>query len=121
MTSGTFPRGVSGYCCTAVGDSLYHYGGWCGHTGCYHNSVHKLKTVSLQWMKLSPSTSKSGAPMRKMNCGMVAFKDSEEDILYIVAGWGPTPTQSQPGAQYEAAGRGVQCNEHHMFSLSTSE
>ena len=30
-TSGTPPLGVDGYCCTAVGDSLYYYGGYCGH------------------------------------------------------------------------------------------
>ena len=47
-TSGTPPLGVDGYCCTAVGGSLYYYGGYCGHAGCYHNSVHKLSTSSLQ-------------------------------------------------------------------------
>ena len=54
---------------------------------------------------------------------MVAFKDGEEDILYVVAGYGPTPSYRQPGAQYEAAGGRdhVSCNEQHMFSLSTSE
>ena len=122
-TSGTPPLGVSGYCCTAVGDSLYYYGGDCGHDSCYHNSVHKLSTSSLQWMMLSPSTSKSGAPMKKMNSGMVAFRDGEEDILCVVAGYGgPTPSYRQPGTQYEAAGIDrFLCNEHHMFSLSTSE
>ena len=121
-TSGTPPLGVSGYCCTAVGDSLYYYGGYCGHDRCYSNSVHKLSTSSLQWMMLSPSTSESGVPMRKINSGMVAFRDGEEDILCVVAGYGPTPSYRQPGAQYEAAGiSDTRCNEHHMFSLSTSE
>ena len=121
-TSETPALGVSGYSCTAVGDSLYYFGGSCGHDGCYHNSMHKLSTSSLQWMMLSPSTSKSGAPMRKMDCGMVAFRDGEEDILCVVAGWGPTPSYRQPGAQYEADGTGyTSCNENHMFNLSTSE
>ena len=120
-TSGTPPLGVSRYCCTAVGDSLYYYGGYCGHYGCYHNSVHKLSTSSLQWMMLSPSTSESRAPMRKIGCGMVAFRDGEEDILFVVAGSGPTPSYHQPGAQYEAAGDVIWSNEHHMFSLSISE
>ena len=120
-TSETPALGVSGYSCTAVGDSLYYFGGSCGHDGCYHNSMHKLSTSSLQWMMLSPSTSKSGAPMRKMDCGMVAFRDGEEDILCVVAGWGPTPSYRQPGAQYEADGTGyTSCNENHMFNLSTS-
>ena len=121
-TSGTPPLGVSGYCCTAVGDSLYYYGGYCGHDSCYHNSVHKLSTSYLQWMMLSPSTSENGAPMKKSGSGMVSFRDGEEDILYVVAGYGPAPSYRQPGAQYEAAGTGYnRCNEHHMFSLSTSE
>ena len=121
-TSGTPPLGVSGYCCTAVGDSLYYYGGWCGHTGCYHNSVHKLSTLSLQWMMLSPSECKNGAPMKKMDSGIVAFRDGEDDILCVVAGYGPTPSHRQPEAQYEADGDDrFQCNEHHLFNLSNSE
>ena len=120
-TSGTPPLGVSGYCCTAVGDSMYFYGGYCGD-GCYHNSVHRLSTSSLQWMMLSPSTSESGAPMRKRSSGLVAFRDGEEDILCVVAGYGPTPSYRQPGAQYIATvGNRFHCNEHHMFNLITSE
>ena len=124
-TSGTPPLGVDKYCCAAVGDSLYYFGGYCGHVGCYHNSVHKLSTSSLQWMMLSPSTytCESGEPMGKSDSGMVAFRDGEEDILCIVAGYGPTPLHLQPGAQYSEAGHGSnsRCNEQHMFSLSTSE
>ena len=119
-TNGSPPLGVSGYCCTAVGDSLYYYGGYCGHYGCYHNNVHKLSTPSLQWTMLSPSKSERGAPMRKMDCGMVAFRDDEEDILCVVAGYG-IQSYNQPGAQYEAVGERCLCNEHHMFGLSTSE
>ena len=120
-TSGTPPLGVSGYCCAAVGDSLYYFGGHCGHDECFYNSVHKLSTSSLQWMMLSPSTSKREAPMRKMNSGMVAFRDGEEDILFVVAGIGSTLSHHQSGAQYKPNGCVLECNEHHMFSLSTSK
>ena len=120
-TSGTPPLGVMGYCCAAVGGSFYYFGGYCGHVGCYHNSVHKLSTSSLKWMMLSPSTSESGAPMKKIVSGMVAFRDGEEDILCVVAGWGPTPSHRQPGAQYDTDLGYTRCNEQHMFSLSTSE
>ena len=89
-------------------------------------------TSTLQWTMLFPTTSKSGVPMRKSSCRIVAFRDGEEDILCVVAGYGPTPSHRQPGAQYEAQyseqerslGISVNyflCNEHHMFSLSTSE
>ena len=120
-TSGTPPLGVMGYCCAAVGDSLYYFGGYCGHDQCYHNSVHKLSTSSLQWMMLSPSTSESGAPMRKSGSGMVAFRDGQEDILCVVAGCGLTPSHHQPRAQYKAGLGATWCNEQHMFCLSTSE
>ena len=120
-TSGTPPLGVNGYCCAAVGDSLYYFGGYCGHDKCYHNSVHKLSTSSLQWMMLSPSTSESVAPMGKMDSGMVAFRDGEEDILCVVAGYRRTPSHRQSGAQYITNYGSTWCNEQHMFSLSTSE
>ena len=116
--------GVYGYGCTAVGDTLHFFGGYCYHDDCYHNSIHSLSTSSLHWVELSPTTSEGGpAPMRKSHCGTVAFKDGEEDILYVVAGWGPTPSYRQPGAQYKGGGTSdrVRCNEQHMFSLSTSE
>ena len=60
--------------------------------------------------------------MRKMCSGMVAFRDGEEDILCVVAGYGLTPSHRQPGAQYKTDhGSTSWCNEQHMFSLSTSE
>ena len=121
-TSGEPPQGAKAYCCAAVGDSLYYFGGYCGHDDCYHNSVHKLSTSSLQWMVLSPSTSESGAPMRKCDSGMVAFRDGEEDILCVVAGISlSAPSHRQPGAQYITDHGYTRCNEQHMFSLSTSE
>ena len=123
-TNGAPLLGVYGYGCTAVGDTLHFFGGYCYHDDCYHNSIHSLSTSSLHWVELSPTTSEGGpAPMRKSHCGTVAFKDGEEDILYVVAGWGPTPSYRQPGAQYKGGGTSdrVRCNEQHMFSLSTSE
>ena len=121
-TSGAPPRGVSGYGCTAVGDTLHFFGGYCNHGNCYHNSIHSLSTSSLNWVELSPTTSEGGAPMRKAYCGTVAFKDGDEHILYVVAGFGSTPSYCQPGAEYEAVDSDrVRCNEQHMFSLSTSE
>ena len=122
LTSGTPPLGVAGYACAAVGDELHYFGGYCGHGDCYHNGVHKLSTSSLQWVMLSPTTSEDGPPMKKAHCGMVAFKDGEENILFVVAGVGTTPSSHQPGAQYDkSTDVRVRCNEQHMFLLSTSE
>ena len=122
-TSGTPPLGIGGYGCAAVDDELHYFGGYCGHFGCYHNSVHKLSTTSLQWAMLSPTTSEDGVPMKKAFCDMVAFKDGEENILFVIGGFVGTPSFCQPGAQYvdHYAGFTVRCNEQHMFALSTSE
>ena len=61
-TCGTPPLGVRGYSCVAVRTDLYYFGGGCGHSGCYHNSVHTLSTSTLQWRMLAPTTSEDGAP-----------------------------------------------------------
>ena len=55
--------------------------------------------------------------MKKESCGMVAFKDGKQDFLFVVGGYGPTPSSRQPGAQYEYN----RTNEQHVFSLSKSE
>ena len=115
-----------GYGCTAVGDTLHFFGGNCNHGDCFHNSIHSLSTSSLHWVELSPTTSEGGpAPMRKCYCGTVAFKDGEEDILYVVAGhW----FYSHHIVSLEHSMKlllllviYIRCNEQHMFSLSTSE
>ena len=46
-TSGTPPLGVIGYSCTAVGEKIYYFGGFCGHDDCFHNSR--------QWIRYSQS------------------------------------------------------------------
>ena len=117
-TNGIPPLGVKGYSSAAVDDTLYFFGGYCNGY-CYHNSIHSLSTSSLHWVELSPTTSEDGAPMRKSDSGTLSFKYLEEDILYVVAGWGPPPSYRQPGAQYEDVSH--RCNEQHMFSPSKSE
>ena len=123
-TSGTPPLpGVHGLACVAVRNDLHYFGGYCGHSDCYHNSVHTLSTSTLQWKMLAPSTTEDGAPMEKEWCGMVHFTDGEEDLLYVVGGRGhPVPSSPQHGAQYQRSVYGsVYTNEQHIFSLSTSE
>ena len=129
-TRGTPPLGVAGYSCVAVRNELHYFGGGCGHRDCYHNSVHTLSTSTLQWRMLAPNilrglgtTTEGGEPMQKQWCGMVQFSDGEEDLLYVVGGYGhAAPSSPQHGAQYQPVyGGGVRTNEQHIFSLSTSE
>ena len=121
-TYGAPPLGVRGYSCVAVRNDLYYFGGECSHSGCYHNSLHTLSTSTLQWRMLAPTTSEDGAPMKKSGCGVVHFTDEEEDLLFVVGGYGPTPSSRQRGAQYKQANKDyVHTNEQHIFCLSTSE
>ena len=59
--------------------------------------------------------------MKKSDCGVVHFTDEEEDLLFVVGGYGPTPSSHQRGAQYKQIGSYVYTNEQHIFCLSTSE
>ena len=60
--------------------------------------------------------------MNKGYCGMVAFKDGKEEVLFVVGGRGTTLSYRQPGAQYdEKVDVLVRCNEQHMSILSASE
>ena len=121
-TRGTPPLGVWGYSCVAVRNDLYYFGGGCGHDVCFYNSVHTLSTSTLQWRMLAPTTSEDGAPMKKSGCGVVHFTDEEEDLLFVVGGYGPTPSSHQHGARYRQARKGYSnTNEQHIFCLSTSE
>ena len=121
-TSGTPPLGEQDFACVAVRNELHYFGGYCGHSDCYDNSVHTLSTSTLQWRMLAPSTTDDGAPMKKKWCGMVHFTDGEEDLLYVVGGRGHAVSSSrQDGAQYQSVFDGVCTNEQHIFSLSTSE
>ena len=122
-TSGTPPLGIGGYACAAVDDELHYFGGYCGHVGCYHNSVHKLSTTSLEWAMLYPTTSEDGAPMKKAFCDMVAFNDGGEKILFVAGGFGSTSvSRFQPEALYEKYYNDVfRCNEQHIFTLSKSK
>ena len=120
-TSGAPPLGVGGYSCVALDSDIHYFGGHCGHGDCYHNSVHKLSTSSLQWRVLVPTTKKGKGPMKKAFCGMLAFKNEEEDFLFVVGGLGPTPSSRQPGAQYQEGSEFTYTDEQHIFSLHTCE
>ena len=68
---------------------------------------------------LAPSTTEGGAPMQKRCCGMVHFTYGEEDLLYVVGGWGhPAPSSPQHGAQYQPVSMVVVCVPmNNTFSL----
>ena len=120
-TTGTPPLGVRGYAAAAIGNEIFYYGGWCGHSGCYHNSLYSFNVNTFNWKELSPTTSHHG-PMMKWLCGMVGVQLDGEDYLVVIGGDGPPDnnTPKQPGAQYNGKVR-LYCNEIHYYKFSSGQ
>ena len=118
-TTGTPPLGVSGYAAAAIGNEIFYYGGYCGHGGCYHNSLFSFNVDTFNWKELSPTTPHHG-PWMKSRCDMVAVQLDGEDYLVVIGGSGPSDnnTPKQPGAQYDSGDR---CNEIHYYKLSSGQ
>ena len=116
-TTGTPPLGVIGYAAAAIGNEIFYYGGYCGHSGCYHNSLFSFNVDTFNWKELSPTTPHHG-PWMKWLCGMVAVQLDGDDYLVVIGGLGlsDSKTPKQPGAQYD-----VGCNEIHYYKLSSGQ
>ena len=120
-TTGTPPLGVIGYASAAIGNKIFYYGGYCGHVGCYHNSLHSFNVDTFHWEELSPTTPHHG-PMMKGFCDMVAVQLDGEDYLVVIGGEGsPSNTPTQAGAQYSDGYGRKRCNEIHYYKLSSGQ
>ena len=116
-TSGNPPLDVIGYSCTAVGEKIYYFGGWCGHDVCYHNSLNELDTVNLTWKQLQP-TDNHIFVMKRCNGGMIIV----EDDLLMIGGRGSPPTVQLQQAQYIYLPNGlVRTNECNMYNILTGK
>ena len=117
-TTGTPPLGVISYAAAAIGNEIFYYGGWCGHSGCSHNSLFSFNVDTFNWKELSPTTPHHG-PMMKSLCDMVAVQLDGEDYLVVIGGRGPSDnsTPKQPGTQYSHG----KCNEIHYYKLSSGQ
>ena len=120
-TTGTPPLGVRGYCCTAINDQLYYFGGACGHDDCYHNSITQLDTVSLQWRELEP-TDATRPVMRRSAGGMISFEHDGVHHLLMIGGMESKPAVQLPHYKYiELSSGNWRTNEHSMYNLSSSK
>ena len=119
-TTGTPPLGVYDYAAAVIGREIFFFGGYCGHGGCYHNSLFSFNVDTFNWKELSPTSPHHG-PMMKSYCGMVAVQLEEEAYLVVIGG---SNYNSQPGtqrgAQYES-GILQYCNEIHYYKLSSGQ
>ena len=121
-TTGTPPLGVRGYAAAAIGNEIFYYGGFCGHLGCYHNSLFSFNVDTFNWKELSPTTPHHG-PMMKYHCGMVAVQLDGEDYLVVIGGvsLSDNNTPKQPGAQYTDNDAYCRYNEIHYYKLSSGQ
>ncbi|XP_019859841.1 PREDICTED: uncharacterized protein LOC109588094 isoform X1 [Amphimedon queenslandica] len=120
-TAGTPPLGVIEYCCTAINDLLYYFGGACGHGNCYHNSITQLDTVSLQWRELEP-TDATRPVMRRGYGGMISFKHDGVHHLLMIGGRGSKPAVQLPHYKYIELPHGNwHTNEHSIYNISSKK
>ena len=120
-TTGTPPLGVVAYCCTAINDLLYYFGGSCSHDYCHHNSITQLDTVSLQWRELEP-TDATRPVMRRCDCGMISFEHDGVHHLLMIGGKGSKPAVQLPHYKYIERSNGRwRTNEHSMYNISSSK
>uniref|UniRef100_A0A1X7UM19 Uncharacterized protein n=1 Tax=Amphimedon queenslandica TaxID=400682 RepID=A0A1X7UM19_AMPQE len=119
-TTGTPPLGIIEYCCTAINDQLYYFGGECGHDSCNHNSITQLDTVSLQWRELEP-TDATRPVMRRGGGGMISFEHDGAHLL-MIGGKGSKPAVQLPHYKYiEFTDGDWQTNEHSIYNISSRE
>ncbi|XP_019862231.1 PREDICTED: kelch domain-containing protein 2-like isoform X2 [Amphimedon queenslandica] len=116
-TTGTPPLGIIGYCCTAINDLLYYFGGDCGHENCYHNSITQLDTVSLQWRELEPTDATRPVMMRGHG-GMMSFEHDGAHHLLMIGGKGSKPAVKLPDYKYIELPNGAwRTNEHSIYNI----
>ena len=123
-TKGDPPLGVAWCAYTVVGERIIIYGGYCQHDYCYHNTLHELDTSQsiLTWRQLAAGDA-FGAPMKKWNCGLVAYSENPEKLA-VFGGYGELK-QSQPHSEYiknEFIPANSGCtNEIHCFMIKSGE
>ena len=117
--NGAAPPGLCAGACTVVFETLYHFGGYDGHSR--YNTLHSLDTVSLDWRALHCHTENpANQPMQKSGCGLVTYADAASLVLF--AGYGVPHSPTQPGSRIVqntnfSDGRGW-TNELHLFNLT---
>ena len=127
-TTGVPPLGVQGYSCTTINNSICYFGGYCRHLPIdgicnrYHNSINILDTDTLRWNELSPTTDDSYV-MRRAHGGMISFSSNDEDLAFIIGGYGCLPTTQQLNATYDTSLLPGHCttNECNVFNITNSK
>ena len=94
-------------------DDLFSFGGWDDRTELFFNTIHRLDTKTWCWSQVSPQNA-DGAPMPKIGCGMIAFRNS----LVVFGGYGAPQGPTEPQSFINNFVDGGWTNEFHIYSLS---
>ena len=118
-TTGVLPPGLIDGACTAIGESMYNYGGTDGWS--YFNTFHQLGTARRQWREVEVHNPSEG-PIAKAACAMISY---DGDKLVLIGGYGIPTGPIQPGSTFirdsrYTDGRGW-TNELHLFHLREGE
>ena len=120
-TTGNPPLSTNGFASAVIDNNIIYFGGYCGHEGCYHNSVHSLCVDTMHWKELSPTNSHTG-PMMKMLSKMIPIKIDGKNYLLAIGGQGPPISiPRQDTAQYNKIVTNFGTNEHHYYDLSSGK
>ena len=114
-TFGVPPPGLYLGACTAIGESMYSYG---GHNGQFrYNTLHQQDTTKQQWEAVQVHNS-SESPMWKVGCAMVSY---DGDKLALIGGHGIPTGPIQPGSTFIHDTRFTNgsgwTNEFHLLHL----
>ena len=118
-TTGTLPPPLQGSACVCIGQLLYMFGGWTGHS--FTNSLFEFSVATVHWRELLPVNPKVG-PMPKDDCGII---NTNSTTLCVVGGWGIPTGSLQPGSKFVQDkrykdGRGWS-NEIHCFDIPSGK
>ena len=116
-TTGNPPLGVWGYAACQSRKDIFYFGGDCGHSNCWHNSLFRLTTQTLEWNELL-ATNEATGPMKKGYCTLLAF----DGHILTFGGFGPeAPINPSKSAKYESHGRFIDTNEHYCYDWESGE
>ena len=121
-TTSNPPAGVIHSASTSIKNNILYFGGDCKPFHCFHNNLHELNTLTLNWNEIITTTT-DNIPMRKCACGMISFNMNGEDHLFLSGGIGPAPLTKQRHAQYIPSPKNPNLsytNEIHCMNVSTS-
>ena len=111
----TIPPSSAGSRCTAVGTTIYSYGGQGKDGGCL-DEVYALDTNTVTWRKVNVRDKK---PAPRASCGLC----STEGRLLMFGGIGSTieEEQLQEGVQYILDGKNTLNNVFYELNVATGE